>query len=145
VERFLKREAVPSITVESLSLEVILKMAPSTVKIPRSDIPGLDKISDKAPGLINVNDLAQSAWEFLSESKIGMAIGRFVEKLKAGDLKTVVIVGTTIVVGAMVAYRFLLDDDDDKDKKKDTKEEEETDPLKDFTVEQLVSSSHVTV
>ena len=36
---------------------------------------------NKTPGLIDVSDLAQTAFEFLSESKLGNAFGNFVEKL----------------------------------------------------------------
>jgi hypothetical protein len=117
-------------------------MAPTTVQIPRDEVPGLGKmLADKAPGLVGVNELAQSAWELLSESRIGTAVGNFIGKLKAGDFKTVVIVGTTVIVGAMVAYRFLIDDDDSSSSSADKKkpEEEEKDPLRDFTIEQLVS------
>ena len=123
---------------------------PTTVKISRSDIPGLDKImssssdTNKTPGLIGITDLAQTAWEYLSESHIGKVLNRFIYKLQNGDLKTIVIVSTTIVVGVMLAYRFLLEDQNEDHSSgehgKKKEKEEEKDPLRDFTVEQLVSS-----
>ena len=87
---------------------------------------------------LSVSDVMTQFLDNLKDTHIYGQAFRFINKMREGDLNSIVIAGATFIVGSMIIYRFFFDDLDtttqDIEKEEDPKKEIE---LRDFTIEQL--------
>jgi membrane-associated progesterone receptor component len=98
-----------------------------------------------ALGLVGVSDLIKMAFEYLKGNYIyetmtkSMSFQEFYEKLKSGDPEVVTVTLVSVAIGAFLFYKLTpvfewLESDDQN---KNPPVTEKTEPLRDFTVEQL--------
>lgn len=87
---------------------------------------------------LSVGDIMTQFLDNLKDTHIYGQVFRFMNKMREGDMNSVVIAGATIIVGSMIMYRLFFDDSDtpasDVEKEDNDKKEIE---LRDFTIEQL--------
>jgi membrane-associated progesterone receptor component len=110
------------------------------VDIPLKDLQLPKDFSAENPRPVSLGDLWVQIMEKFQDTRIYAQALQLMTKLKEGDLKSMVIVGASFLVGTMLVYRLFFDGDGSSDINNDAdKVAEETKEIeqRDFTIEQL--------
>lgn len=110
------------------------------VDIPLKDLQLPNDFSTENPRPVSLGDLWIQVMEKFQDTRIYAQALQLMTKLRDGDVKSIVIIGATFIVGTMLVYRLFFADDGSKDINEDAnKVADETKEIeqRDFTVEQL--------
>ena len=125
------------------------------MKISGQELLGKE-FANTTSGLIGFVDIAEMSFEYFRETGLGKSIMGFkvgdstkfvISKLKDGDFKTIVVIAATAIIGVMMLYSVFSSENDasTNEEEKEKEEMKKTEPLRDFTIEQLVSNCQADV